>query len=154
MLLLFANSVSQQMSPTVLAGRVLALAGLGAAFASTFWCWGYTRLSVRLGRRDASAADAAAKALGALRIGLAINLAGMGVSILGAEAIIGTLAAKSLTTGAGAIVAAPPGGMVQALDMLIVQANTNTVAAHFVGLCVSLRIRGAAEAAAAVGDAA
>ena len=33
--------------------------------------------------------------------------------------------------------------------MLIVQANTNTIAAHFYGLLASLRIQGAAEAAKA-----
>ena len=34
----------------------------------------------------------------------------------------------------------------QALDLLIVQANTNTLAAHFVGLCASLRLLRAASA--------
>ena len=87
-LLLFANSVSHTGNAATLAGRLLALAGLAAAFVSTFWSWGYTRLSLRLERRSTPAADAAAKALRALRIGRAINLLGMGLSILGAEAIV------------------------------------------------------------------
>ena len=58
--------------------------------------------------------EAAAKAASTLRIGRAINLLGMGVSIVGAEAIIGTLAAKTLTQGAVLVTGASGGtGFVQ-----------------------------------------
>ena len=40
--------------------------------------------------------------------------------------------------------------LTQALDMLIVQANTNTIASHFVGLLASLRIQGAADTTTAI----
>ena len=56
------------------------------------------------------------------------------------------LAAKTLTQGSALVYSASSGaGLVQALDMLIVQASTNTIAAHFLGICASLRIQGAAD---------
>ena len=97
-LLLFANSVSQPLNAATITGRLLALGGLTAAFASCFWSWGYTRLSTKLERRSTPAAEAASKATSALKI--TTYLLGMGMSIVGAEAIIGTLAAKTLTQGA------------------------------------------------------
>jgi len=147
-LLLFANSVSHTANAATLAGRLLALGGLAAAFASTFWSWGYTRLSARLERKATPAADAAARALSALRVGRVINLLGMGLSIMGAEAIVGMLAAKTLTQGVGLATGAASTGFVQALDMLIVQASTNTIAAHFIGLCAGFRIQGAVDTVA------
>ena len=142
-LLLFANSVMQRPSPALVGGLVLALAGLGTAFCSIFWTWGFTRVSVRLGRQPGTPSEAAKRARGSLRKGMLLNLVGMGASLLGTYTIVGTLAAKALTQSAAVVGAAAP---VQALDLLIVQANTNTLAAHFVGLCASLRLLRAASA--------
>jgi len=143
-LLLFASTVKLP-SPALLGGLLLALTGLATSFCSMLWTWGYTRISVKLGKEAIAPAEAAKRAAGALRKGLLLNLLGMGVSLLGAEAIIGTLTAKALTqaaTVAVGSVSAP----VQALDLLIVQANTNTLASHFIGLCASLRLLRAARA--------
>ena len=145
-LLLFCSSALQRASLPLLAGLVLALAGLAAACASSLWAWGYTRLSLRLGRGEApSSADAARRATGRARLGLAVNLAGLTASLLGAEAIVGTLAAKSFTQGA-LTVATSPLAAVQPLDVLVVQAILNLQGAHFVGLCTALRLLRAAEA--------
>ena len=141
-LLLFANSVMQRPSPALVGGLVLALTGLGTAFCSIFWTWGFTRVSVRLGQ-PVTPSEAAKRARGSLRKGMLLNLVGMGASLLGTYTIVGTLAAKALTQSAAVVGAAAP---VQALDLLIVQANTNTLAAHFVGLCASLRLLRAASA--------
>jgi len=150
-LLLFCSSALQRASLPLLAGLVLALAGLAAACASSLWAWGYTRLSLRLGRGEApSSADAARRATGRARLGLAVNLAGLTASLLGAEAIVGTLAAKSFTQGA-LTVATSPLAAVQPLDVLVVQAILNLQGAHFVGLCTALRLLRAAEACAEKG---
>ena len=63
-LLLFANSVMQRPSPALVGGLVLALAGLGTAFCSIFWTWGFTRVSVRLGRQPLTPSEAAKRARG------------------------------------------------------------------------------------------
>jgi hypothetical protein len=70
-----------------------------------------------------------------IRVGVTLNLMGMLVTLLGAEQIIGGLAVKVLTMQ-GALVAnsgALPSTL-QPLDILIVQANTNTLLSHFCSL--------------------
>jgi len=68
-------------------------------------------------------------------VGCTINLVGMLATLLGAEQIVGALAIKVLTqsgiqvTGYGQV---PP--QLQPLDILIVQANTNTLLSHFCSL--------------------
>ncbi len=147
-LLLFANSVTTKPSAVTLIGRALAVGGLGCAIASALWVLGYSRLGRRLTSKSMSASEAAAAVSNSIRVGTVLNIAGMTLSILGAEAIVGTLAAKALTTSTTAavgVVSSP----VQALDVLIVQANTNTIACHFVGLLAGMRMRAASEACAA-----
>ncbi|EOD28271.1 hypothetical protein EMIHUDRAFT_234877 [Emiliania huxleyi CCMP1516] len=150
-LLLFANSVSSaSVSAPALAGRALALAACATSFASTFWQWGYTRLAVRIRRRPErwTAASAASNAARALYVGTALNLVGIGIAIVGAEAIVGNLAAKALTQGSAVVLdGRAAAATVQALDVLIVQANTNTIAACFFGLLTSMRLKLAAATA-------
>ncbi len=146
MLLLFANSVTGSLSSFAFVGRALALGGLGCAIASTLWTLGYARLAAKIGRKEMSNADAAGKALGLVKFGTTLNMAGMLLCLLGAEAIVGTLAAKALTmSGVTMGVAASP---VQPIELLVVQANTNILFAHFVGLAGCMRVRGAAQACA------
>ena len=136
------------MTPFTFAGRALALAGLACAFASTFWTLSFARLARKLGREpDTSPEDAASAAAGLAKFGTGLNLAGIALCLFSAFAITGVLAAKSLTMSQAATlgVSSSP---VQPLDVLIVQANTNTLAAHFIALCGSLRLQNRAEATA------
>lgn len=143
-LLLFGNSVGVKVSFPVLVGRFLATFGIACSAASTLWTWGYRRLAGKLRREpETPLAEAAQQTLTIANTGILINLASMGCSLFGAEAIVGTLAAKALTQSQPAVlgVGASP---VQALDMLIVQANTNTLLAQFAALTANLWLRGRA----------
>ena len=77
----------------------------------------------------------------AVRVQVTINLWGLLTTLLAAEEIVGSLAIKVLTTfGVGAAASlynAPLLGL-QPLDILVVQANTNTLLAHFVSLATAL----------------
>ena len=153
-LLLFANTVTVRPTALTILGRALTLGGLVAAIASTLWTVAYGRLARRLGRATPpTAEDAAERAANIATVGTWLNIVGMVLCLLGAEAIVGTLAAKALQSTSGtAITGSFIPSPVQALDLLIVQANTNTLLAHFVSLCANMRLRGAAtacEAAAA-----
>lgn len=156
-LLLFANSVSARPTSLTIVGRALTLAGLGAAIASTLWTVAYGRLARKLGRSTPpSAADAAERAGSIAAVGTTLNIVGMVLCLLGAETIVGTLAAKALTQSTASVT---PGGFVpspvQALDVLIVQANTNTLFAHFISLCANMRLHksaGACEKAVTASD--
>ncbi|MFN9174904.1 MAG: DUF3611 family protein, partial [Synechocystis sp.] len=62
---------------------------------------------------------------------------GMGMAIIGAASISGIVLGKSLSIPQGTL-AANPKQFVQSIDLLAIQANTNTIIAHFTGLLSSL----------------
>jgi hypothetical protein len=71
-----------------------------------------------------------------LRTGLIVNLVGLTLTLVGAEAIVGALLAKALTLpqqGSG-LLQINPSQIISALDIVVVQANTQTLLAHFIGL--------------------
>ncbi|MFM7578208.1 MAG: DUF3611 family protein, partial [Microcystaceae cyanobacterium] len=72
-----------------------------------------------------------------IRWGLMVNLIGMGLAIIGAASISGIVLVKSLSIPQGTL-AANPKQFVQSIDLLAIQANTNTIIAHFTGLLSSL----------------
>lgn len=124
-------------NPGAGAGVFLAILGIVALYIGIYWSFRYTRLSRRLKTSDAPPTPKAL--MDAIRMGLTINMLGMLLALLGAEALIGSLFAKALSQ--------PQSGVafyeritqaIQPIDILIVQANTNTVLAHFVGLAASL----------------
>jgi hypothetical protein len=109
--------------------------GIVTSALSIIWTWGSARLSRRLKRKATSRVNAANMLRRSIRVGVTLNLIGMLVTLLGAEQIIGGLAIKVLTMQ-GALVATS-GTMpstLQPLDILIVQANTNTLLSHFCSL--------------------
>lgn len=120
-------------------GLFFAICGLVALFLGAYWAFRYTRLSRRLKSVDSSTRPKPKDAMQAIRMGLIINLAGMLLSLLGAEAIIGVLLAKSLSQPQVGIY--NPGNIrdfIQSLDIFIVQANTHIIAAHFAAIVSSL----------------
>ena len=122
--------------------------GIAISFASIFWTWGGARLSARLLRGKTSRIQSANLLRRAITVASALNLSGMLVTLMGTFVIIGSLATKVLTAGGispfGAVAAGGIGGgsvalqTVQPLDILIVQANANTLLSHFVSLFLSL----------------
>ena len=116
---------------------VIAVITLGA---SLFWAFRYTRISRQLQSSNPNNRPRKADTIQLLQLGMSINLVGLLLSLLGAQAIVGALLAKSLTlpqTGLG-VYQIDPSRTIRTLDILVVQANTNTVAAHFAGLVGSL----------------
>ena len=109
----------------------------------------------RVAQHRLGAADAARRTTDAIGMASKVSLLGMGLGLVGAEAIVGTLAARALVQGpaivygAGGAAAAAP---LQALDVLVVQANTNTLMSCFCGLLSTMRLRRAAERCAASAD--
>lgn len=121
-------------------GVFFAISGVFALGASIFWAFRYTRLAKQLQSSNPNNRPRKADTVQLLRLGLLISLVGMLISIVGAQAIVGALVAKSLSlpqTGAG-VYQIDPSRIIRPLDIFVVQANTNTVAAHFAGLAGSL----------------
>jgi len=144
--LLFARSVLMSGIEGKKRGAEFILAGSGIVLSiiSVFWTWGGARISKRLMRRPSTTRIKAANLLRRnISVGLTLNLLGMFLTLLGAEQIVGMLAAKVLTqqgafSGGSAVLAGATVQSVQPLDILIVQANTNTLLSHFVSVVCGL----------------
>jgi hypothetical protein len=120
-------------------GLFFAIAGLLLIYAGAYWAFSYIRLSKQLKSPNAKVRPTPRDAIAALRIGLLINLVGMLLTLLGGQAIVGALLAKSLSQPqGGAIFAERVTQFVQPLDIFLVQANINTILAHFIGVVASL----------------
>lgn len=122
-------------------GIFFALCGVIVLGASVFWAFRYTRIARKLESSNPNNRPRKADTVKLLRYGVLISGVGLLISIVGAQAIVGALVAKSLTlpqTGVGSLVQVPPSRLIQPLDIFVVQANTNTVAAHFAGIVGSL----------------
>lgn len=121
-------------------GIFFAVAGVITLAVSIFWAFRYTRIALQLQSANPNNRPRKADTIQLLRVGLLVSLVGMLVSIVGAQAIVGVLVAKALTlpqTGA-VITQINPNQSIRPLDIFVVQANTNTIAAHFAGLFASI----------------
>jgi hypothetical protein len=122
----------------------LTAGGIVAAFLSVFWSFGYIRLSHRLRETidDPIKAPPRAQVVKNLKNGILINLLGMGLTLLGLQATVGTLVAKALTSSSTPYLQGAPAGFspVLALDVFLVQASANAILSHYLGLVFSLEL--------------
>jgi hypothetical protein len=134
----FRGGTETSGSPGTGSGLFLAVCGLIALCVGAYWAFRYTRLSRRLRSPDSRGRPKPGDVIQALRIGLTINLVGMLLTLLGAEAIVGSLLARTFSQSGAIYEFGRNPQFIQAADIFIVQANTNTVLAHFVGVVASL----------------
>jgi amino acid transporter len=118
-------------------GLFFAACGLIALFAGAYWAFNYTRLARRLQTADSRVRPKPKEAIQALQIGLLINLVGMIATILGAQAIVGSLVARSMAQGFAVFAGTLP-AYISPLQIFVVQANINIIMAHFVGAAATL----------------
>jgi Protein of unknown function (DUF3611) len=115
-------------------GAVIALAG------SVFWAFRYTRIAKQLQSSNPNNRPRKAETIQILRMGLIVNLVGLLLALVAAEAIVGALLTKALTlpqAGSG-VFQIDPGRIIRPLDIFVVQANTQTLVAHFAGIVASI----------------
>lgn len=119
-------------------GVFLAVCGLIILGAGIYLAYRYAKIGNQLLSANPNNRPRKSETVQVLRLGLWINLGGTLVTLLGAQAIIGTLVARSISPQAITTQIFDPTRIISGLDMLIVQANVNTVSAHFAGLVSSL----------------
>jgi hypothetical protein len=126
----FAKTSHAKDAPNlVLSGVAVFISGL-----SIVWTWGNgARLSRRLQYKPATRGAAANMLRRAVRVGVLLNLAGLLCNLLAAQEIIGGLALKVLTQRQSLL----DGGL-QPLDVLVVQANANSLLSHYISLACLL----------------
>ena len=118
-------------------GIFLAICGLVTLGVSVYFCFRYVSISKLLESGDPTMRPSKPDTLQVIRLGLIVNLIGMFLTILGAEATVGVVLGKALAQPSG-LTTYDPSLFVRAIDIFIVQANTNTIAAHFSGIVASL----------------
>ena len=117
---------------------IFALGGLLVLYGSTYWSFRYVMTSRKLKNPDLRPKKA--ETIRLVQWGLMASILGMGLSVMGAESIGGTLLGKSLSSAASFGMFSPDAlsKIIQPLDIFIVLANTHTVTAHFIGIVSSL----------------
>lgn len=144
-IILFSMAFTSQTGPQI--SLYLTLFGIVLGFLSTFWSYGYTRLARRLAAfLDFSGEGEPPKirrsdVINMLEKGAIINALGAGASMLGLQATIGLLVAKTLTTATVNPFLASnttTWNPVLAFDVFNVQATTNALLSHFFSLLISL----------------
>jgi amino acid transporter len=131
---------SQNSNPGASVGLTFSSVGLVAVFAGAFWAFQYVRMGRQL-RGDEKRRPKPKDAIRVLKTGLFISLGGMLLTLIGGEAMVGSLLAKALSQPQGAAVFGLPNNVsqfVQPLDIFVIQANTNILLAHFIGLVFTL----------------
>ncbi len=118
-------------------GIFLAIGGIVALGVSIYCAFRYVRIGQKLESPNPTNRPRKVESIQVLRLGLMVNLIGMLLTLLGAQATVGTLVAKSISQVQAAVVT-DPSRFISSLDMLVVQANTNTIAGHFAGIVCSL----------------
>jgi len=96
---------------------------------------------VPIGRKlEGSAANRPKKSetVQVIRVGLFASSIGILLSLLGAQATVGLLAAKAFSQGVGSFVNTDPSKFIQPIDILVVQASINVILAQFVAIASSL----------------
>ena len=138
-ILSFANAVRSGAGSQVLAsGFFLSSIGVLVSFINAFSTWNFTRLPKRVALSKMRPNAIIENYRKYAKISCTISLIGMFITLLGAEQIVGTLASKVLSSQslflpqAGIV----PGNTLQALDIFLVQANTNCLASHFAPLAI------------------
>lgn len=144
LVLLFASlsrevGSANQSSPGTGVGIVFAVSGVITLGLGIYLAFRYTRIAKRLQSANANNRPRKADTIQILRLGLIVNLVGSLLTIMGAQAITGTLLLKSLSQpqGLGAAIY-NTNQVIRPVDIFVVQANTNTVAAHFTGILCTL----------------
>lgn len=113
-------------------GLFFAVAGLFFLSVSIFWAFSCTRLANAL-QDDAGVYLEKTETIVKLWRGLFFNAIGLILTLIGIEAIVGTLIAKSLTQVEGLAIY-NSSQLIEPLDLLVIQANVNTVVAQAAGI--------------------
>jgi len=120
-------------------GIFSAICGLIVLAVGIYFSFRYMDIARRLQSSNPGDRPNKSDTLRVIRTGLMVNLLGLTLTIIGAEAIVGIVLLKSLARPQLAL-GSDPKEFVNSIDLLVIQANTNTIAAHFAGIIASLSL--------------
>ncbi|HEY9724851.1 MAG TPA: DUF3611 family protein [Chroococcales cyanobacterium] len=123
-------------NPMSEASLFFAVGGLLVLGLSIYWNWRYTGVAKWLKVPHLAIYPKKSDVIRLLQQGLLVNAVGTILTLLSVAASIGTLLTKSLAQVEGLAID-NASQFVAPMDMLIVQANINTIIAHFVGIVIA-----------------
>lgn len=120
-------------------GIFCAFAGVTVLAIAIIICFRYRKLGRLIQNPDPSKRPKRSDTLQMLKTALCLNIGGMLMSILGAQTLAGLVLVKSLNISQGTVnLGSTSNQFVTPVDLLIIQANTNTILAHFTGIVFAL----------------
>lgn len=129
---------SNQPSPSTGIGVVVTIFGIVVLLFNMYWAlFRYIPIGRKLNGPPAGRPKRP-ETIQVVRTGLIASLIGMLLSLLGAQATVGLLAAKAFNQGVGGFVNVDPSRLIQPLDILVVQASVNVILAQFFGIGAAL----------------
>lgn len=114
-----------------------AISGLVALLVGIFFSFRYIGIAKLLRSPEPNQRPSKQDTLREIRLGFQVNLLGLFLAILGAQAITGATLIKIITIPQAAVAVEQASRFVQPVDLLVIQANVITITAHFAGLIVS-----------------
>lgn len=130
------GSVAQASRTNTGTGIFFAVGGLLALAASTYFFFRYTRIA-RLFYNPPAQRPKRTDTLREIGIGRTISIVGTLLSIIGTQAVVGTVLLKALTQ-TGNLAGGQGGCAVAAADVFAIEANTAILTANFFGLALTL----------------
>jgi hypothetical protein len=118
-------------------GIFWAVCTVAALLFSVYWYFRYTRIAKRLDNPNPALHPSKADTVRIIEVGILVGLLGMLLGLLGAGATLGVLVAKSISQPPGVAIV-DPNKIIRALDVFVMVANINGIAAHFIGTVASL----------------
>ena len=115
----------------------LAFIGLIAIALNIYLSFRYTRIGKRIINPQTKPQLSRSDTVNLLRLGLLIGFTGMFLNLLGAGSGIGVQIAKVVSQAPGVAIT-DPSNIIRALDVYVVAANVNGIAANFFGILVSI----------------
>jgi hypothetical protein len=141
-ILLFASASlfgDQKPNPGIGFGFFCAFSGVIALIISIFFFFRYRTIARMMQDPYTEQRPSKSYTLQVIKFGLIANLLGMLLSIIGAEALIGLLLGKFLNLPQGAVTSTiDPSQLLKAGEIMIILANTHTIASHFTGIVIAL----------------
>ncbi|AFY47687.1 Protein of unknown function (DUF3611) [Nostoc sp. PCC 7524] len=118
-------------------GIFWAIAGVIALLFSVYWDFRYTRIGRSLDNPNPSLHPSKADTTRAIRLGILVGLVGILLTLLGSGATLAVFIAKSISQPPGVAIT-DPNKIIRALDVFVMVANVNGIAAHFIGAVASM----------------
>ncbi|MBD6614728.1 DUF3611 family protein [Komarekiella sp. 'clone 1'] len=140
LVLLFAytgRGLTEQPNAGLGVGIFWAVCGVVVLLFSVYWDFRYTRIGKSLENPNPALHSSKADTTKIIRLGVFLSLVGILLTLLGAGATVAVLVAKSISQPPGVAIT-DPYKIIRALDVFVVLANVNGIAAHFIGTVTSL----------------